>query len=86
MQLQNIFKNPSIVTTEIVAIGECGLDETSTSSYELQLNVFKSQLKLAAELNLPLVLHGRGINSFDLMLNELKLNLNRNHKIHWHCV
>ena len=86
VQLQNIFKNPSIVTTEIVAIGECGLDETSTSSYELQLNVFKSQLKLAAELNLPLVLHGRGINSFDLMLNELKLNLNRNHKIHWHCI
>lgn len=72
--------------TETVAIGECGLDETSTSSSELQLFVFRFQLKLATELKVPLVLHGRGISSFDLMLNELKLYLNRDHKIHWHCV
>lgn len=85
-QLQNIFKNPTSVRTKTVAIGECGVDETSTSSYESQLFVFRFQLKLAAELSLPLVLHGRGSGSFDLMLNELKLHLNRNHKIHWHCI
>lgn len=54
-QLYNILKNRFSVRTETVAIGECGLDDTSSSSVEL-----------------PIVLHGRGKNYFDLMLNELK--------------
>jgi len=85
-QLENIFKNQFNLNTINVGIGECGLDETSTSSFDIQLFIFKSQLKLAAQLQLPVVLHGRGPNSFKTMLNELKLNLNVMHKIHWHCV
>jgi Tat protein secretion system quality control protein TatD with DNase activity len=48
--------------------------------------MFKRQLKLAAELKISVVLHGRGINSFETMLCELKLHLNDTHKIHWHCI
>ncbi|CAF3986730.1 unnamed protein product [Rotaria sordida] len=74
------------IIVEKVAIGECGLDSTSSFSFELQLTLFKMQLRLAAQLNLPVVLHGRGIESFNLMFNELKLHLNPTHRIHWHCI
>ncbi len=85
-QLENIFKNKLNVNTETVGIGECGLDETNSDSYESQLIFLRLQQKLAAELELPLVLHGRGTDAFNLMLHELKLHLNHNHKIHWHCI
>ncbi|CAF4275831.1 unnamed protein product, partial [Rotaria sordida] len=67
-ELENIFKNEFDLNTTKVAIGECGLDDTT------------------AELQLPVVLHGRGTNSFEAMLHELKLHLNDMHRIHWHCV
>ncbi|CAF1561363.1 unnamed protein product, partial [Rotaria sordida] len=85
-ELENIFKNEFDLNTTKVAIGECGLDDTSKSSFDRQLSIFKFQLKLAAELQLPVVLHGRGTNSFEAMLHELKLHLNDMHRIHWHCV
>ncbi|CAF3706622.1 unnamed protein product [Rotaria sordida] len=44
------------------------------------------QLKLAAELDIPLVLHCRGAHLFELMFHELELHLNSMHKIHWHCI
>ncbi len=44
----------------IKAIGECGLDfNRNFSSPENQLDVFKAQISLAAELNMPLFLHQR---------------------------
>jgi Tat protein secretion system quality control protein TatD with DNase activity len=48
--------------------------------------IFKSQLKLASELKLPLVLHGRGFTSFETIFHELKFHLNNDHNIHWHCI
>ncbi|CAF1541994.1 unnamed protein product [Adineta ricciae] len=85
-QLENIFMNTSYTLTEKVAVGECGLDSSSNFSYDLQLTAFTMQLKLASQLNLPVVLHGRGTESFLLMFNELKLHLNSDHRLHWHCI
>ncbi|CAF2024564.1 unnamed protein product [Rotaria magnacalcarata] len=85
-QLDNIFKNKFQLSTTTIGIGECGLDDTSNCSYDFQLLIFKNQLKLAAEMKLPIVLHGRGVNSFEPMLRELKLHLNDTHTIHWHCI
>lgn len=85
-QLHNIFTNHANLSFKTVGIGECGLDDTSKYSYDLQLHVFQFQLKLAAKLQLPLVIHGRGIHSFRKILNELMIHLNPLHKIHWHCV
>ncbi len=43
-----------------VAIGECGLDfNRNFSPQDTQLAVFKSQLEIAADLNLPVYLHER---------------------------
>ena len=43
-----------------IAIGETGLDyHYNHSTPENQLNVFKRQIAIAAELNLPLVIHAR---------------------------
>jgi TatD DNase family protein len=45
---------------KVIAIGETGLDyHYNHSCPENQLNVFKRQIAIAAELNLPLVIHAR---------------------------
>ena len=46
--------------TKVVAIGEIGLDyHWNTENKELQKKAFVSQIKLANELNLPIVIHTR---------------------------
>jgi len=46
--------------SKVVAIGETGLDYyRNLSSEEHQLHAFNQQIKLAKELNLPLVIHSR---------------------------
>ena len=49
---------------KVVAIGECGLDyyrptEVTDEVKRKQKSIFKDQIELAAELNLPLVIHSR---------------------------
>ncbi len=47
--------------SRVVAIGEIGLDtKVESPSLEIQLPVFISQLELAADLDLPVILHCRG--------------------------
>lgn len=58
-ELENIASNP-----ECVAIGECGLDyNRDFSDPETQRAVFHKQVKLACELNKPLIVHERGAQS-----------------------
>jgi len=47
---------------KVVGIGECGFDyyHTSADSYAVQEEAFISQIKLANELHLPLMIHTRG--------------------------
>lgn len=50
-------------TTDIVAIGECGLDvaiDLARAPLARQESVLRGQLALAHELNLPVILHARG--------------------------
>ena len=58
----------------IVAFGECGLDYyhegVRAPSRDIQIPAFKSQIKLADELGLPLVVHSR--NACDDTYNILK--------------
>lgn len=45
---------------KLLAVGECGLDyHHAEASHEVQHRVFESQLMLAAELKLPVILHVR---------------------------
>jgi TatD DNase family protein len=47
---------------KIIAIGECGLDYYRTPRdrvYDVQVNNLRKQIELAAEFQLPLMLHGR---------------------------
>lgn len=44
---------------QIVAIGEMGLDFYKANNYEQQVMVFEKQLAIAAELNLPVIIHCR---------------------------
>lgn len=61
-------KKVALSNNKVVAIGECGLDfhvgrdqrpVTSDQVKEFQRMLFKAQIKLAGELNLPLVVHCR---------------------------
>ncbi|BBD59187.1 TatD family hydrolase [Nostoc sp. HK-01] len=44
---------------KVVAIGEMGLDYYKAENYEQQRLVFESQLAIASELNLPVIIHCR---------------------------
>jgi len=47
---------------KVVGIGECGFDyyHTTVDSYEVQEKAFISQIQIANETNLPLMIHTRG--------------------------
>ncbi|GMR47586.1 hypothetical protein PMAYCL1PPCAC_17781, partial [Pristionchus mayeri] len=73
---------------KIVAIGECGIDLSGKNEVPLdkQLEIFKFQVQLAYEADLPLVIHcreGKMGDPEDEVLNVLKER--PNHPIHRHC-
>lgn len=67
-KLKELSKNKSVV-----AIGEIGLDYYwDTSPKELQHEIFKTQINLAKELNLPIIIHTR--DSLEDTMKILKEN------------
>lgn len=60
LQSLNAFLQQEISTKKIVAIGEIGLDYYwNKENADLQRTVFKDQITLANQLNLPIVIHTR---------------------------
>ena len=60
-----------LLNANVVAVGECGLDfNRNFSRPDKQLEVFKAQVKLAEQVQLPLFLHQR--DAFEPWLNILK--------------
>lgn len=54
---------------KVVAIGEIGLDYYHDSQYkDLQLSMFESQLKLASEMDFPVIVHDREAHSDTMSL------------------
>lgn len=56
--------------SSLVAVGECGLDKLHKSNFTTQLNLFRVQIKLAKEFDLPLIMHA--VKSHEAILNSLK--------------
>lgn len=70
-------------TEQIVAIGEIGLDYYWDKSFiDLQKDVFIKQIKLANELNLPIVVHNREAHkdTFDILTEY-----NKTSDVLFHC-
>lgn len=68
----------------VVAIGETGLDfHYNFSKQDDQLRVFAAQLKLAGELNLPVVVHSR--NAFEETMDVLKQHGSGLKGVVFHC-
>jgi len=69
---------------EIKAIGECGLDfNRNFSAPEQQLKVFKEQINLASQLNMPLFLHQR--DAFEPWFLALKPYMSKIPAMVAHC-
>ena len=78
-QLRRLTQN-----VNVVAIGETGLDfHYNFSKQPDQVRVFAAQLKLAAELNLPVVVHSR--NAFDETMDILEQHGSGLKGVVFHC-
>jgi len=78
-QLEQLAQN-----VKVVAVGETGLDfHYNFSKQPDQLRVFAAQLKLARELNLPVVVHSR--NAFDRTMDALDRHGSGLRGVVFHC-
>ena len=69
---------------KVVAIGETGLDfHYNFSEQSVQRRVFAAQLKIAAELNLPVIIHSR--EAFDDTMDILERHGAGVKKVVFHC-
>ena len=70
--------------TQVVAVGECGLDfNRNYSPQDVQLKVFRQQLELAVEVGLPVFLHQR--DAHKEFLNLLKEHRSELKQVVVHC-
>ena len=58
-RLESDFKivGEKLALSKCLALGECGLDKRSETSFEIQLSVFERQLALAEKHHKPVVIH-----------------------------
>lgn len=77
--VENVLKNHTIV-----AIGEIGIDlYWDKSTLNIQKKAFASQIRLAKDLNLPIVIHCR--NAFDEIFEVLEKEKSENLRGIFHC-
>lgn len=53
--LQSLSEHAS--RSEVLAIGECGLDKLTATPWALQVDAFEPQIRIAEELGKPLIIH-----------------------------
>lgn len=58
-----------------LAIGECGLDKLCGTDFNLQLEAFEAQIKIANSINKPLIIHC--VKAFNELINCLNLSDNK---------
>ncbi len=71
--LANLDKLESILKeNNAIAVGEIGVDKKGVASIELQIEVFRKQLKIAVANNLPVVIHcfGHFQRALEVMIEE----------------
>jgi TatD DNase family protein len=72
---------------KIVALGECGLDETAITTIDHQIFVLQNQIDLANHFHLPIVLHCRGFHLYQTLFDCLKSRISDKYvPLHWHCI
>ncbi len=67
-QLESLRINLS--KSEVLAVGECGLDKLSTTDWALQIKAFQAQIELAEEVKKPIIIHC--VKAFNDVLAMLK--------------
>ena len=73
--------------SKIVAVAECGLDETSTTSVQHQIFVLERQIDRSVHFDLPIVLHCRGSQLYKNLIGYLESRISdKNQRLHWNCI
>ena len=62
--------NTVLATKNCLALGECGLDKLTNTSFELQKTVFSKQLTLTKKYNKPVIIHC--VKAFDELIQFKK--------------
>ncbi|CAF3224854.1 unnamed protein product [Rotaria socialis] len=82
-----ISRNDQTLKNKIVAVGECGLDETSMATIDHQIFVLEKQIDLAIQYHLPIILHCRGTHLYRILFDCLRNRTSvRNMRLHCHCI
>ncbi|CAF2154848.1 unnamed protein product, partial [Rotaria magnacalcarata] len=82
-----ISRSTSNEKNKIVAVGECGLDDTATTTLDQQIFVLEKQIDLADQFHLPIVFHCCGPHLYQKLFDSLKNRIsNRYLPLHWHCI
>ena len=58
------------IQSQVLAIGECGLDKVTGAAWDTQVHWFRQQIQLANHLNKPLIIHC--VRAFNEVLQVLK--------------
>lgn len=58
-----------------LALGECGLDKLSSVDFQLQIDVFEKQIKIANQVKKPIIIHC--VKAFNELINCLNLSDNQ---------
>lgn len=61
----------AVIKKEVIAIGECGLDKQCKTDWDLQLEIFQRQIKLANTINKPLIIHS--VRAYQEIMQQLIL-------------
>lgn len=59
----------------VLAIGECGLDKQTNTSFDQQIKLFSKQIVLANEIGKPLIIHC--VRAYGEVMQQLKIERNK---------
>lgn len=83
----NVSRDALNSKNKIIAVGECGLDETAMTTIDQQIFVLEKQIDFAYQYHLPIVLHCRGFHLYQKLFDCLKNRASHRFlPLHWHCI
>lgn len=75
LEKQYFILTETVKLSNVIAIGECGLDKVCNTAWSQQVKAFEQQIHLANEINKPLIIHC--VRAFEEVIQTLKHHKNQ---------